>query len=79
MFEDISIYTARRSWGTIAGEHGVSNEVISQALGHEEIKEITWFYVERNLKLLDEANRKVIDAITKEWLNTLYLHTLVSH
>lgn len=66
LFEDISIYTARRSWGTIAGELGVSNEVISQALGHEEIKESTWFYVERNLKLLDEANRKVIDAITKE-------------
>ncbi len=66
LFKNISIYTARRSWGTIAGELDTPNEVISQALGHDKIKKSTWFYVKRNLKKLDDTNRKIIDTINKK-------------
>lgn len=66
LFEEISIYTARRTWATIAAEIGIPDEVISQALGHDTTNPTTAIYINRNLQKIDEANRKVIDAIVND-------------
>jgi integrase len=63
MFPNISIYWARHSWASVAAEIGISDEVISQALGHSTTNPTTAIYINRNRDKIDEANRKVIDFI----------------
>ena len=63
LFPELSIYWARHSWATIAAELGVSDEVISQALGHSTTNPTTAIYINRNRGKIDEANRKVIDKL----------------
>lgn len=63
LFQKLSIYWARHTWATIAAELGVSDEVISQALGHSTANPTTAIYINRNRDKIDEANRRVIDAV----------------
>lgn len=59
----ISVYTARRSWATIAHSIGIPKDTISLALGHSFGLRVTDFYVNYDMSKVDEANRKVLDAV----------------
>lgn len=61
----LSMYWARHSWATIAFNIGISKDVISLALGHANGSNITSIYINPNIKLIDKANREVIDYIFK--------------
>lgn len=63
LMKGVTTYYARHSWATIAYSLGISKDVISQALGHSMGPQVTEIYIERDPKLVDEANRKVIDAL----------------
>jgi len=58
---ELSTYYARHSWGSVASRLGVSFDVIREALGHS--RTVTDRYVHFYLPSIDEANRKIIDAI----------------
>lgn len=59
----LSTYWARHSWATMAAELDIPDAVISQALGHGPENRVTEVYIHRNLKKVDEANRKVLDWV----------------
>lgn len=61
--DKITTYFARHSWATIAAELDIPDDVISQALGHAARNSTTAIYIERNIRKVDEANRKVIDWV----------------
>lgn len=58
----ISTYWARHSWSTIARNIGISKDTIAQALGHGG-NTVTDIYIDEDVTLVDEANRKVIDWV----------------
>lgn len=62
-FDNITSYWARHTWASIAFEAGVSKDIISLALGHSNGVKVTDIYIKYDLKMIDEANRKVIDYI----------------
>ena len=59
----ISMYWARHSFATIAYEIGISVDIIAGCLGHKSSHRITAIYIKKDQKLIDEANRKVIDYV----------------
>ena len=62
----ITIYYARTCWGTY--QYNLLDcpmDIISQALGHKSGLRVTNFYVKRDIKKVDEANRKLIDYVVK--------------
>lgn len=61
--DKITTYFARHSWATIAAELDIPDDVISQALGHAARNSTTAIYIERNIRKVDEANRRVIDWV----------------
>lgn len=61
--DKITTYFARHSWATIAAELDIPDDVISQALGHAARNSTTSIYIERNIRKVDEANRRVIDWV----------------
>lgn len=63
LFPNISIYWARHTFATLAAELDIPDETISLALGHKTTNSTTAIYINRNLKKVDEANRKIIDYI----------------
>lgn len=64
LFPDISTYWARHSWATIASANNVPMDTIGRALGHSWVtNNITSVYIDYDFHRVDEANRKVIDAI----------------
>lgn len=63
---ELSIYWARHTWATIAAGIDVPNETIAAALGHSFGNRTTAIYINFDLRKVDEANRKVIDFITKK-------------
>lgn len=64
LHKDMIWYTARRSWATIAAELDIPKETIGKALGHSEWDSTTTDrYIQFDNKKIDEANRKVIDAL----------------
>lgn len=65
LFPDLSSYYARHSWASIAAEVDVPMDVIAQALGHATPYSTTDIYVNRRLKKIDEANRRVIDYLNE--------------
>lgn len=66
-FSEISTYWARHTWATLAYEVGISVDVIGQALGHSDRSHVVTFtYIKPDQGKVDEANRRVIDYITKE-------------
>lgn len=56
-------YYTRHSWATIAYSIGIPKDNISQALGHSMGAEMTEIYIERDEKIVDEANRKVLNYL----------------
>jgi site-specific recombinase XerD len=64
LFPDISTYWARHTWATIAAGLDIPKETIAHALGHAWATNTTTdIYIKFDEKKVDEANRKVLDAI----------------
>ena len=60
----LSTYWARHTWATLARELDISADTIGEGLGHRDIHyRVTYLYIRPENKLVDEANRKVIDYI----------------
>lgn len=65
----VTTYWLRHSWATIAYTDAcVPIDTISDALGHKNGQKVTLGYVDklRAMRMCDEANRKVIDIVTKK-------------
>jgi len=63
-FAHITTYVLRHSWATIAyNDLGISKDTISQALGHQYGSRITSVYIDADTRLIDEANRRVLDWV----------------
>ena len=58
--DNITTYSARHSWASIASDLNVPKEVISMALGHQIGSEMTDVYIKFNEAKIDEANEKVL-------------------
>lgn len=63
LFPELTTYWARHTWSTIAADLDIPDAVISQALGHASANSTTEIYIKRNMKKIDEANRKVLDWV----------------
>lgn len=59
---ELTSYYARHSWATIASTIGIQRDTIAHALGHGE-DTVTDIYIDFDEKLVDEANRKVLDWV----------------
>lgn len=63
----MTIYYARSCFASFSyNELNTPMDVISQALGHKNGLRVTNFYVKRDTALADDANRALIDLITKD-------------
>lgn len=62
-FPGLSTYVARHTWATIAYELEIPNETIAAALGHSFGNRTTAIYIDKDIRKVDEANRKVIDYV----------------
>jgi integrase len=60
--DKVTSYYARHSWATIAYNIGIDKDTVRLALGHG-AESVTDTYIDFDLKLVDAANRKVIDSI----------------
>ena len=58
-------YKARHSWATIAiNKAGIDKYTVHAALNHiDESMKVTDIYIERDFRLENEANRKVIEFV----------------
>lgn len=63
LFPDLSTNWARHTWATTALRIGIPKEVISKGLGHSFGLRVTDIYIDFDMSLVDDANRKVIDFI----------------
>lgn len=62
-YEEISLYWARHTWATIAADLDIPDDTIALALGHSCANKTTDIYIRRNMRKIDEANRKVLDYV----------------
>ncbi|MCC8119052.1 MAG: tyrosine-type recombinase/integrase [Bacteroidales bacterium] len=60
---ELTTYTMRHSWATIARSIGISKDVIAQALGHDMGNRMTEIYLDYDRTEVDKANRKVLDWV----------------
>lgn len=64
IWPELTTYWARHTWATIARKIGVSTDDIALALGHaDENHSTTMIYIDDDLDLIDQANRKVLDWV----------------
>ena len=64
LFPGLSTYWARHSWATAAANIDIPLDVIGRAMGHSWVtKTVTSVYIDFDRRKVDEANRRVIDAI----------------
>lgn len=65
--DDLEFYSARHTWATLAvNEAGVDKYTVHTALNHvDEKMRVTDVYIKKSWKPIDEANRKVIDLLSK--------------
>lgn len=63
LFPELTTYWARHTWATIAADLDIPDAVIACALGHATPFTTTEIYIKRNLKKVDEANRRVLDWV----------------
>lgn len=63
LFPELIVYTARRSWATIASGLDIQKDTIAAALGHQTGSRVTDLYIDFDLKKVDKANRDVLAAI----------------
>ena len=66
LFPGLSSYWARHTWATVAASLDIPKETISAALGHEIGSSVTSIYIDFDQKKVDEANRKVLDALKSQ-------------
>lgn len=67
LFPGLTTYSARHSWASIAANLDVPMEIIGRALGHSWVTNtVTSIYINFDNRKVDEANRKVLDAILTE-------------
>lgn len=63
-FEGVTSYFARHSWATIAyNDLQIPKDIIAQALGHSGSETVTDIYLDKDPKLVDAANRRVLDWV----------------
>jgi len=62
LFPELIVYTARRSWATIASGLDISKDTIAASLGHGG-NTTTDLYINFDLKKVDKANRDVLKAL----------------
>lgn len=63
-FPKLSSSWARHTWATVASALDIPVELIGRAMGHSWIKKIvTSIYIDFDMRKVDDANRKVIDAV----------------
>lgn len=62
--KDVSSNWARHTWATLAAELDIPDPTISLGMGHKSAgNKVTAIYIKRDMRKVDEANRKVIDYI----------------
>lgn len=63
--DDLEYYAARHSWATIAiNKVGIDKYTVHSALNHiDEAMKVTDIYIERDFRIENEANRKVIEFV----------------
>ncbi len=63
--DDLEYYAARHSWATLAvNKVGIDKYTVHAALNHiDEAMKVTDIYIERDFKIENEANRKVIEYV----------------
>lgn len=63
-FEGVTTYFARHSWATIAyNDLQIPKDIIAQALGHSGSESVTDIYLDKDPRLVDDANRRVLDWV----------------
>lgn len=61
---ELTTYWARHSWATIAyNDLQIPKDIIAQALGHSGSETVTDIYLDKDPKLVDDANRRVLDWV----------------
>lgn len=63
LWPEVTTYWARHSWASIAAELDIPDATISMALGHAGENAVTDIYIKRNMRKVDEANRRVLDWV----------------
>lgn len=71
-FPGLSMYWARHTWATIASKLKIPLEVIADALGHSDGRELTRIYIEEDKSHIDRANRIVIDYVLHDKITSWY-------
>ena len=63
--DDLEYYAARHSWATLAvNKVGIDKYTVHAALNHiDEAMKITDIYIERDFRMENEANRKVLEYV----------------
>jgi site-specific recombinase XerD len=57
----LSSYVARHSWATLAHHKGVSIEIISESMGHENENTTRIYLASLGQSIIDKANASIID------------------
>lgn len=61
---ELTTYFARHSWATIAyNDLQIPKDIIAQALGHSGSESVTDIYLDKDPRLVDDANRRVLDWV----------------
>ncbi len=64
LFPDLSSYWSRHSWASLASQLDIPTDIIGRSLGHSWATDtVTAIYIKFDNRKVDNANRKVIDAI----------------
>jgi len=63
--DDLEFYAGRHSWATLAvNKVGIDKYTVHAALNHiDEAMKVTDIYIERDFRIENEANRKVIEYV----------------
>jgi site-specific recombinase XerD len=59
----LSSYVSRHSWATIALRKGISVQVISEGMGHENEKTTRIYLASMDQSVIDKANAQIIIAL----------------
>ena len=59
----LTMYVARHSWATIAHREGVPISIISEGMGHDNEKTTQIYLASLDNKVIDNANRKIIQLL----------------
>lgn len=65
---ELSTYTARHTWATLAFQCNVNSAVISQSMGHSSIKVTETYLKPFRQEIINEANRQVLQYVM-HWTN----------